>query len=67
MIKLNLLSCLQEPEHLSVNEGLRSGGIWCVTAVLGGLFNDWHLNKEIRVEESLRQSRVLVLSWKITI
>jgi len=67
MIKLNLLSCLQEPEHLSVNEGLRSCSIWCVTAVLGGLFTDWHLNKEIRVEASLQQSRVLVLSWKIMI
>lgn len=67
MIKLNLLSCLQEPEHLSVNEGLSSSGIWCVSAVLGGLFSDWHLNKEIRVEESLRQPRVLVLSWKFTI
>lgn len=56
MIKLNLLSCLQEPEHLSVNGGLRSSTIWCVTAILGGLFNDWHLYKEMRVEESLRQS-----------
>lgn len=50
MIKLNLLSCLQEPEHLSVNEGLRSSSAWCSTAALDGLLSDWHLNKEIRME-----------------
>jgi len=50
MIKLNLLSCLQEPEHLSVQGGLGSSSIWCIAAALGRLLGDWHLNKEIRME-----------------
>lgn len=50
-----------------MNEGLSSSSIRSITAVLGGLFSDWHLNKETGVEASLQQPQVLVLSRKITI